>query len=127
MNTICNTYNVIPDEPQHGKVDECITTWDRDEIIEAIIEGFLGGDLRMGTDDIRLPRTDIGDDMYDVAEISEFLEQDDIDYINQEMEMWLLDDDYGSGKDWELIFKILDDILPKDLEYALEYDRFWSM
>ena len=40
--------------------------------------------------------------------------QNELDNIVREMEMHLLDDDYGSGKDYDLVFNIVDDLIPSN-------------
>ena len=103
------TYSVMEGEPHLGSQVETVIEVERDEYLEAIIESILGGS---DTTDTSITVTDgdyemeytLGDDMT----------QNELDNIVREMEMHLLDDDYGSGKDYDLVFNIVDDLIPSN-------------
>ena len=101
------TYSVMDGEPQLGRQVESIVRVGRDEYMEALVDVLLNG--ADGTDD----KVIVVDDGY-VQEytLGDDLNQNDIDNILQEMNMNLIDDDYGSDKAWELLSTMLDDILP---------------
>ena len=113
---IHESVNVIDDEPQLGKVKETTVTLDRDDIIELLIETFLEGSITSSKDTIQTP------DELD-TEIGEWLNNDEIETINNAME-YLLDDDYGSGKDSDLILNYLTDMIDNNAKYEYETQEY---
>ena len=103
------TYSVMEGEPHLGKQIETTVEVQRDEYMEAIIESILEGSdstetsITVTDGDYEMEYT-LGDD----------LTQAELDDIMLEMEMHLLDDDYGSGKDYDLVFNIIDDLIPSN-------------
>ncbi len=76
----------------------------RDEIIERVAEVIL---------EDHQPEEDT---TFDVAikrihKLGEFLSKEQISTIKTEMDMKLLDDDYGSGKDFELVYSMVDEYI----------------
>ena len=116
MKSISKIFSVIDDEPQLGKVKETIVTLDRDDIIELLINAFLEGSITSSKDTIQTP------DELD-TEIGEWLNNDEIETINNAME-YLLDDDYGSGKDSDLILNYLTDMIDNNAKYEYETQEY---
>ena len=119
METNCQTFNVMPGEPQLGKVTECERTYDRDDIIEVIKDYILDDMIDSVTQTIPL---DPENELYPKAD--EFIGQNDLDNILETMERELLDDDYGSPKESDLIYSMLDQIIPDDMEYTVSWEEY---
>lgn len=108
-------------EPHLGKVIECTYTFDREEILEAILEAIVDAilddcdDFMLGEfDDFMLGEFD------EYISIGEFLDEDELERVRLLMEEKLLDDDYGSGKDYDLVYDAVDKVLSEKAEYEFE-------
>ena len=113
MKVNCNKYQVIPGEPQLGKVEECTYTFDREEILEALVEAILEDShwFQLG-------------DFDDHLDVSDWLSEEDLELIRGVMERELLDDDYGSGKDWDLVYDIVDKAIPYGATHEFETQEY---
>ena len=92
----------------------------RDEYLEGIVDAFL-----QGCDSV-YDCFDIEDSEYDLIQtyqLGDDLTQDEIDEVIREMEINLLDDDYGSGKDYDLIYNLVDAMIDDDWEDEFEITR----
>jgi hypothetical protein len=65
----------MPGEPHLGRVKECIVTYEHDEVIDAVIEAFICGELEDTAAYVKLD-----DDVY--VQIGEYLSYADIEQIN---------------------------------------------
>ena len=106
------SYNVIPGEPALGRQIEQTHTIEYDDIFDAYIEAWLEGPIEDSSEAIDICGFD--------TTVGEFLDNDDIGYINDTLEQELLDDDYGTKKHFTLLEASLDSVLDKDVE--IEYD-----
>ena len=105
------TYSVIQGEPQLGKQIETLYTWDRDEIIEKLVELFESDaieDLNQTINFEEIPAT-----------IGEWMDQQDLTSINQGLSQFL-DDDYGTDKVTTYLTDWFEENLIEDLIYELE-------
>lgn len=103
------TYNVMDGEPHLGKQIETVVEVDREEYIEALIEAFLEG---ADSSDYEVTVTD-GD--FEVGyQLGCDLTEAEIESIVRDMNFNLLDDDYGSGKDYDLLYDLLDEYIDED-------------
>ena len=97
------TYNVMDGEPALGKEIITIVSVSRDEYLDAITEAILEG--AENVHDIATVR-----DMYEQEyELSCDLTQDELDSITSDMEEYLIDDDYGTGRDHQFIWDLVND------------------
>ena len=97
------TYNVMDGEPALGKEIITIVSVSRDEYLDALTEAILDG--AEGIYDIATVR-----DMYEQEyELGCDLTQDELDSITTDMQEYLIDDDYGSGKDHEFVWNLVND------------------
>lgn len=103
------TYNVMDGEPHLGKQVETVIEVSRDEYIEALAESILNGSE--STEDVFI--VDDGDYEQEYS-IGSDLTQDELDRIIEELEFNLLDDDYGSGRDYDLLYDLLDEYIDED-------------
>ena len=102
-------YNVMDGEPHLGKQIETTIQVSRDEYIEGLVDAFLNGCESVG-DEFEIEDREL--DIVQSYRLGDDLSQNDIDNIISEMNIHLLDDDYGSGKDYELLYDLLDGYIP---------------
>ena len=102
-------YDVVPGERHLGKQIETVVEVSREEYIEALSEAFLEGaehkdDTFIVSDGDWEQEYTLGCD----------LTESEIDSIIRDMNFNLLDDDYGSGKDYDLLYDLLDEYIDED-------------
>ena len=102
------TYNVMDGEPALGRQVEMVVAVDRDEYIDALVDAFINGNTET-TDTFEIHDKDIGIQEY---HLGCDLDQSEIDSILREMDMQLLDDDYGTDKANSLLYDLLDAYIP---------------
>ena len=103
------TYSVMDGEPHLGKQIETVVEVDREEYIEALIDAFLEG--KDHKDDTFI--VDDGDYEQEYT-LGCDLTESEIESIIRDMNFNLLDDDYGSGKDYDLLYGLLDEYIDED-------------
>ena len=106
------TYNVIPGEPALGKQIEQTFTIEYDDIYDAYLNTWLEGPVEDSSESLDICG-------YETT-VGEFLDNDDIAYINDTMEEQLIDDDYGSPKHNRVLESALNTVLDNGAE--IEYD-----
>jgi len=114
MRTDCQTYQVIPGEPQYGRVRECTYTLDRDDIVEAIADQLI--------EDIETPlnyELTVGDVTFTLGD---YLTKEQYHHIQDVVTQTLLDDDYCTGKHTLLVYQLVDEVVDPDptQEYTTE-------
>jgi len=103
------TYDVVPGEKHLGKQVETVVEVDREEFIGAMIEAFLEG--KQNADDTFI----VEDGEYEQEYcLGTDLALDEIESIIRDMNFNLFDDDYGSGKDYDLLYDLLDEYIDED-------------
>ena len=107
----CKTYNVIPGEPQLGKVRECTVTIDRDAVVSAITDA-LESDLYLS------PKYEIEVEGFEFP-IDEFLDRQDLYQLQDEIERNFLDDEFGDQKFLDYLYNAVDKLVPNG---PFEYD-----
>lgn len=113
------TYNVMDGEPHLGKQIEMIVGVNRDEYLEGLVDAFANGSNET-TDTFEIAEDDIGIQEY---HLGCDLTQSDIDSIREEMDRQLLDDDYGSDKEFDLLYELLDSFIPDNWSDEFEITR----
>jgi hypothetical protein len=103
MEIRCTRYPVQAGEPQLGSYEECVYTFDDDEIREALIEKLVetSGDVDAET------IFTIGGYEHRVGDV---LEGDDILDLQRLLEQELLDDDYGTQREVNLITSFVNEL-----------------
>ena len=114
MKETSKVYDVMPGEKHLGKVRETTVVYDRDDIIEELINLFENGEV-----DIEDTFTIGGSD----ADIGAFLDEQEVDNIN-EMNNRLLDDDFGTLKHQEMLMTLLDEYVPDNAEFEYDYQEY---
>ena len=108
------TYSVMEGEPHLGKQTETIVRVDREEYLEALMKAFSDG----------ANETSDGFTMQGLYEqeytLGDDLNQTDVDFIVATLDMTLLDDEYGTEKEYGLIYGLLDEAIPQDWEDTFE-------
>lgn len=110
MKSNSKIYSVMPGEPHLGRQRETTTTFDRDDIMEAISETFMEGDVDESSA-YTLSNTDF--------EITEHLTTADIDSIDYDLGL-LLDDDWGGDQPYAIVMKHLDEMVSQTAEVELD-------
>jgi hypothetical protein len=113
-------YMVMQGEPHLGSQTEIIVEVTREEIIETLIEAFQEG-LENTSEEITIR----DDDFEQTYEVGCFLSQDDIDAILFKVDVELLDDDFGTNKHYELLYSMLDNIIPLNFKETFEVIEMW--
>jgi hypothetical protein len=108
----CHTYSVVPGEPHLGKVRECIVTYEQDEVIDAIIDAFLCGELDDTTSSFKLD-----DDTY--VQIGEYLSYVDIERINDEVDD-MFEESMTDDAITDELYSLLIKLGPDNWEYEVE-------
>jgi hypothetical protein len=108
-------YMVMQGEPHLGSQTEMVVEITREEIIETLIEAFQEG-LENTSEEITIRDEDF-EQTYDIGS---FLSQEDIDTILFKVEVELLDDDLGTNKHYDLIYSMLDNIIPLNFKETFE-------
>ena len=106
------TYNVMPGEPALGKQTEQTHTIEYDDIYDAYLNLWLEGPVEDSSEKIDFCGYD--------STVGEFLDNDDIAYINDLLTEKLIDDDYGTSKHYLVLEYALEGVLDKGVE--IEYD-----
>lgn len=109
------TYAVMDGEPHLGKQIETVVEVDREEYIEALVVA-----LSSGLDSVDDTFTVSDGDYEEEYTLGTDLSQEEIDNIIREMNMQLIDDDYGSSKEFDLIYEMLDDYISDDWTDKIE-------
>ncbi len=104
-------YPADGESPAHGSVTEYTRTWDRDDIMEEICQALLEYSSYFELNDEQI-------------DITEYITEADMENIQRDIEEKLLDDDFGSGKDYDLVISHLDDLLDKDADYEVDIQEF---
>lgn len=91
------TYSVMDGEPHLGKVRETTYTYDRDDIVEALIEALC--------EDSGATYFMLGDNE---VEVGDYLTLADIETVGLQVEEKLIDDDYGTEKERSLITDLVE-------------------
>ena len=73
--TYDKTFNVIDNEPQHGKVREIVIEIDKHDVIEVLVDNFLDGNIEGTKHDVRIPT----DDGYIEFNVGEVMDSDEVD------------------------------------------------
>ena len=111
------TYNVMDEEPHLGKQIESVVRVDREEYMEGLVDAFING-ANETTDTFEIESVSLG--VTQLYTLGCDLTESDIVNIRLEMDMHLLDDDYGSGKDYDLVYELLDDLIPDNWQDEFE-------
>ena len=103
-----HTYDVVPGEPHLGKQIETTVVVERDEYIDGIIDCILNIEdgFTLSEDGIEIDYN-LSDNIDEATLINIY------DTMNREL---LDDDDGGSDKEYQLVYKMVDDIVPEDFE-----------
>lgn len=106
----CSNYPIRIGEPQLGSERECVYIWDREEIIEAIVELIESGCVESVKRNI-----DIGDsNIYATVELSEYMSSNELAYLNLQISEKFIDDDFGSDKYFHFLNNYISSIIPDD-------------
>ncbi len=106
---------IMSDEPQLGKVRTVTHTYDRDDIIEAIIEEFEEGPIEDSTHQIYLG--------VDQESMSEYLSNENIEEISRQLAT-LPDDEWGSTKFFTLLGSAINGFVANDAEVEYEGEEY---
>jgi len=121
MKSSSKVYQVVSGEPHLGRVRETVVEIEREEIVEALVETLLDGMVDSSSQQF-VVSTGNYDNFY--LDIDEYLDQDEIDYILREMRYRLLDDDYGSGTDYDLVYDLVDEYVHQDANHEFETQEY---
>ena len=102
-------------EPQLGSMEETTYTYDRNDIIDRLVDLF-NGDVPEDTS----ATIEFG---YEDVDIGTYLDQDDIDTINEGLNRFL-DDDWGTNKITDYLYGWFDKHLPDHIEEEFTETNF---
>ncbi len=94
----------------HGGVTEYTRTYDRDDIIEGVIQAVVDDSVWF----------ELGDEG---LEVSDYLTSEDMETIEETLTRELLDDDYGDIKHFELITNLVESMVG-NVEAEFDYQEF---
>jgi len=106
-------YPVDGESFANGKVEEYTVIYEREDIVEGIIDSFVEGNdtfLYLGEDE-EVP-------------MGTFLDVGEIEEINEEIGRHLIDDEYGSDKHFGLVADLIEQTIDSDVDYEIEIQRY---
>lgn len=100
-----NIYNLIDGEPHLGKQEEIVVSVDREEYIEGLIAAFSNG-CTEPSDEFELENKEL--EIIQSYTLDSSLTEPEIEEILRQMDQNLLDDDYGTQKETDLLYNLID-------------------
>ena len=118
----CKTYQVMPGEPQLGRVRECTETIEREDIVNELAEKFTDGTI-VDEEDVNYQWE--YNDTGVLLEVGEFLTKDEVRSIINTLNGTLLDDDWGTGKEFNMAYDLIDSMVDDNASVEYETQEFY--